>query len=83
MICYAGKSIGGNGYFLILGIKYPDKHKLHFDYIEQWFKQTSDIIIDKNCSDKTRLRYYSYNDDSYHINENAPILVKYDEPKKE
>ena len=82
-ICYAGKSIGGNGYFLILGIKYPDKHKLHFNYIKEWFKQHSNIAIDKSCSDKTRLRYYSYSNDSCYINEAAPILEMYVEPKKE
>ena len=75
VVCYAGKSVSGNGYFLIIGIEYPDKHKLYFRYIERWFKDYN-ITIDKNCSDVTRLRIYSYSD-SYYINENATVLNKY------
>ena len=74
-VCYAGKSVSGNGYFLIIGIEYPEKHKLHFQYIEKWLR-SYDIIIDKACSDNNRLRIYSYSD-NYYINENATILNKY------
>ena len=81
VVCYAGKSVSGNGYFLIIAIKHPDKHKLHFRHIERWFKWHN-INIDKACSDKTRLRIYSYSD-TYYINGNAAILKKYDEEVKE
>tara|TARA_B110000285_G_scaffold130566_2_gene146686 strand:+ start:2489 stop:3400 length:912 start_codon:yes stop_codon:yes gene_type:complete len=76
VVCYAGKSVSGNGYFLIIGIAYPDKHKLHFRYIQKWLK-VYDISIDKTCSNVDRLRIYSYSD-NYYINENATILNSYD-----
>ena len=76
VVCYAGKSVGGNGYFLIIGIANPDKHKLHFRYIQKWFKDYN-IAIDKACSNVDRLRAYSYSDNFY-INENATILNSYD-----
>jgi hypothetical protein len=76
VVCYAGKSVSGNGYFMIIGIAYPDKHKLHFRYIQRWLKYYN-IIIDKACSNIDRLRIYSYSD-SYYINENATILNSYD-----
>ncbi len=75
-VCYAGKSVSGNGYFLIVGIAYPDKHKLHFTYIQRWLKHYN-ITIDKACSNVDRLRIYSYSD-NYYINENATILNSYD-----
>ncbi|MDA7761718.1 PriCT-2 domain-containing protein [Crocinitomicaceae bacterium] len=76
VVCYAGKSVSGNGYFLIIGIANPDKHKLHFRYIQRWFKDYN-ITIDKACSNVDRLRIYSYCDNFY-INENATILNSYD-----
>lgn len=77
VVCYAGKSVGGNGYFLIIGIANPDKHKLHFRYIQKWFKDYN-ITIDKACSNVDRLRIFSYSD-NYYINENATILYNYDQ----
>jgi hypothetical protein len=76
VVCYAGKSVSGNGYFLIIGIANPDKHKLHFRYIQRWLKHYN-ITIDKACSNVDRLRIYSYSD-NYYINENATILNSYD-----
>ncbi|MDC1266369.1 PriCT-2 domain-containing protein [Crocinitomicaceae bacterium] len=76
VVCYAGKSVSGNGYFLIIGIAYPDKHKLHFRYIQRWLKHYN-ITIDKACSNIDRLRIYSYSD-NYYINENATILNSYE-----
>ena len=72
-ICYAGHSVGGIGYYLIIGIENPYRHKEYFEYLSEWFKDAEDINIDKNCKNLSRLRYYSI-DDNPHINENATIL---------
>ena len=72
-ICYAGHSVGGIGYYLIIGIENPYRHKEYFEYLACWFKDAEDINIDKNCKNLSRLRYYSI-DDNPHINENATIL---------
>ena len=31
---YVGRSIGGSGYFLIIGISNPEKHRAHFKHIK-------------------------------------------------
>ena len=80
-IRYAGTSVGGKGYFLIIGIENPDKHKLYFEFIRVWFKNNFKIVIDKNCINISRLRLFSYDDNPY-INESAAILNQYNEPKK-
>lgn len=74
-ICYAGHSVGGIGYYLIIGIENPNRHKEYFEYLACWFKDAEDINIDKTCKNLSRLRYYSI-DDNPHINENATILKK-------
>ena len=72
-ICYAGHSVGGVGYYLIIGIENPNRHKEYFEYLASWFRYSEDINIDKTCKNLSRLRYYSV-DDNPHINENATIL---------
>ena len=72
-ICYAGHSVGGVGYYLIIGIENPNRHKEYFEYLASWFKDAEEINIDKTCKNLSRLRYYSV-DDNPHINENATIL---------
>ena len=72
-ICYAGHSFGGVGYYLIIGIENPNRHKEYFNYLANWFRYSEDINIDKTCKNLSRLRYYSV-DDNPHINENATIL---------
>ena len=72
-ICYAGHSVGGKGYYLIIMIENPNRHKEYFEYLSKWFKYAEDINIDKTCKNLSRLRYYSIDDNPY-INENAIIL---------
>ena len=72
-ICYAGHSVGGKGYYLIIMIENPNRHKEYFEYLTKWFKDAEDINIDKTCKNLSRLRYYSIDDNPY-INENATIL---------
>ena len=72
-ICYAGHSAGGVGYYLIMGIENPHRHKEYFNYLASWFRYREDIIIDKSGKNLSRLRYYSV-DNKHYINENATIL---------
>ena len=72
-VCYAGHSAGGIGYYLIIGIENPQRHKEYFNYLASWFRYREDIIIDKSGKNLSRLRYYSVDDKQY-INENATIL---------
>jgi hypothetical protein len=72
-ICYAGHSVGGIGYYLIIRIENPYRHKEYFNYLASWFRYTEEIKIDENGKDLSRLRIYSVDDNPY-INENATIL---------
>ena len=81
VVNYAGRSVGGNGYFLIIGISNPEKHRAHFRYIKDHLKKSYDINVDDSCINVSRLRLISYDDKCY-LNEKADLLRKYDEPKK-
>lgn len=72
-VCYAGHSAGGIGYYLIIGIENPQRHKEYFNYLASWFRYREDIIIDESGKNLSRLRYYSI-DNKHYINENATIL---------
>jgi len=72
-ICYAGHSAGGVGYYLIIGIENPYRHKEYFNYLASWFRYSEDINIDESGKNLSRLRYYSVDDKQY-INESATIL---------
>lgn len=74
-VAYAGKSVSGKGIFCIIPISSDkDKFKQHFTALKEEFEQMG-IVIDKNCSNINRLRYYSYDDNKY-INPNANVYSK-------
>ena len=71
-VAYSGLSVSGKGVFCLIPILYPDKHKEHFKALEKCFERLG-IIVDKACSDVSRLRGYSYDKDAY-FNENAVMF---------
>ena len=74
-VAYAGKSVSGRGIFCIIPVTNDkDKFKQHFLAIKEEFANKN-IVIDKNCSNINRLRYYSYDDNKY-INPNANVYTK-------
>jgi len=72
-ICYAGLSVRGKGYYLIIRIENPNRHKDYFEYLSRWFENAEEIKIDTSGRDIGRLRIYSVDDNPY-INESATIL---------
>jgi len=72
-VCYAGQSVSGEGYYLIIKIEKPERHKEHFEFIKDWFKYAEDINIDKSCINVGRLRLFS-SDNTPYINEKAIVL---------
>ena len=74
-VCYAGQSVGGKGYYLIIKIEKPERHKEYFEFIKEWIKYGKDINIDESCKDVARLRFFSVDDNPY-INEKATVLKK-------
>ena len=71
-ISYVGLSVSGRGVFGLIPIRFPEKHKEHFEALKVAFSKLG-IVLDKACGDVTRLRIYSYDKDAY-FNENAVMF---------
>ena len=79
-VAYVAHSVSGNGYFVIIPLKYPTYHKAQFEKLVRVFADM-EINIDRACGDVCRLRCQSYDIHQY-INMNAkPFTGIYQEPK--
>lgn len=58
-IYYVGLSCSGKGLFAVVKIKNPSQHSEYYRAMVEFFKER-DIILDKQCSDISRLRIVSY-----------------------
>lgn len=77
--CYM-KSCSGTGLFALVRLAYPEKHKEQFAALFEEYKALG-ITLDKACSDITRIRFASYDDEPY-INEHCvPYRGIYVPPK--
>lgn len=76
---YAGLSISGKGLFVIVPIKYPERHEAHFDSLFDDFADMG-ITIDKACRDVSRARFVSYDAEPIY-NPDAPIYSKFKLPE--
>ena len=83
-VAYCSLSASGHGVFCLIPIRYPERHKEHFNALKLDFLKYN-IVIDISCSDVSRLRISSYDEQSY-TNLNAVIytnLVELEGRKKE
>lgn len=80
-IAYCALSVSGKGFFLVIPLRYPEKHLQQFRQLQIDFRKMG-IMIDSACSDITRLRCLSY-DEHPIINENATLYegVYVEKPK--
>lgn len=76
-IAYCSQSASGNGFFCIIPIAHPDKHRLHFHALEEQFKLWG-VTIDSNCKDTSRLRFATYDPEPL-VNINAEKYTIYAE----
>jgi len=78
------KSCSGTGYFALIPLAYPDRHKEQFASLLKEYAALG-INLDRQCGDVTRVRFASY-DDAPYINphaipydglmgDNAPLLM--------
>ncbi len=74
-VAYCGLSVSGSGYWGLVPIAFPEKHKEHFQFMCNWFKKHG-IIIDPAPSNVASLRGYSYDPNAY-FNHNAETLRAY------
>jgi hypothetical protein len=63
-VAYAGLSASGQGYFIIIPIKYPEHHKLHFEALKNDLESYG-LIIDSAPQNVASLRGYSYDPGAY------------------
>ncbi|NJB86160.1 hypothetical protein GGR26_001928 [Lewinella marina] len=77
---YVGRSVRGNGYMVIVPIKYPQLHQDHFDALKSWLL-TYGIRVDSACRNVARARFYSYDPDAY-FNHHAPAFDGFPEAPK-
>lgn len=68
---YCGQSASGTGYFCIMPIADPSKHRDYFRAIAHDFKRCG-IVIDRKCINVNRLRFVSY-DASPYVNTGAQV----------
>jgi len=80
-VAYCGLSISGKGFWGLIPISQPNKHKEYFKALEQAFKKFK-ITIDPSCKDVSRLRGYSYDPDGYFNHNAIPFEAIYHEPVK-
>jgi VirE N-terminal domain len=60
-VFYAGLSASGNGCYVILPLKYPDRFIESFLGIQYAFKKELNVDIEQGCHNINRLRFASYN----------------------
>lgn len=71
---YIGLSVSGNGFYCIVPISEPEKHKEQFQAISNDLRQYG-INVDQSGSDITRLRFASYDSEPY-FNHQAKVYTK-------
>jgi len=68
-VAFAAHSVGDRGFYCIVPISSPAKHKQHFESLYKAFKRCG-IIIDRSGCDVSRKRFVSFDDEPY-INQDA------------
>lgn len=79
-ISFCGRSCGGKGFFILIPISNPDKHREHFKALQKDFEEIG-ITIDKSGINPSRFRYFSYDNEAYY-NFAAEVYDKIFEEKK-
>ena len=79
-VAFCGHSVSYTGYWGLVKIAYPEKHLQHFRALQKSFARLG-ITIDPSCSDVSRLRGYSYDEDAYFNHNPAPFYLL-DEPAR-
>jgi hypothetical protein len=65
-IYYAGLSISGDGIFIIIKVRNPKYHKMHYKALANEVSETTGLKIDMSCCDIARLRSASYDPVPYY-----------------
>ena len=74
-VSFCAHSVGGEGFYCIISIKYPDQHRLHFKSLQMDFARCG-VTIDKSCINVGRIRFVSH-DSEYYYNSDAVVYDMY------
>lgn len=80
-VAYCGASVSGTGFFLLIPLAYPGRHKEQFQALKNEFWKWG-IVIDKSCGNIDRLRGASFDADAYYNNRAIPFAGLPNEDKK-
>ncbi len=78
-IAYCGLSVSGRGYWALVPLAYPDRHKEQFAAIEREFAGHG-ITLDTKPKNVASLRGYSYDRDAYYNHKATPYAECYEVP---
>lgn len=81
-IAYVGKSVSGKGYWALIPIAFPDKHKAHFKALEAIFLRMG-LKLDSAPSNVVSARFYAYDKEAYFNHYATPFtgLLEEESPK--
>lgn len=72
-VAYCGRSCRGEGFFLLIPIADPAKHREYFRALEADFLRCG-LKVDRSCKDVSRKRFVSYDPDPY-VNTAAQVYA--------
>lgn len=73
-VAYCSHSCSGEGYFVLIPIAQPEKHREHFISICDDFERCK-ISVDRACINVSRTRTVSFDENAY-INENTTVYTR-------
>lgn len=79
-VAYCGRSIGYKGFFILIPISNPDKHREHFKSLQKGFEEIG-ITIDRSGINPSRFRYFSWDNEAYYNFEAEVYANIYEETK--
>nr|WP_299820092.1 BT4734/BF3469 family protein [uncultured Pontibacter sp.] len=80
-VAYCGHSVSGTGFWCLIPIAFPDKHREHILALIEAFDKIYHIKVDPAPSNVASLRGYSYDPDAYFNHRAIPVEVYY-EPQR-
>jgi len=78
-VAYCGLSVSGKGYWGLIPIQQPERHKQHFKALRNQFQRIG-LTIDDKPSNVAALRGYTFDPDAYFNHEAVPFSLL-DEPE--
>lgn len=77
---FAALSASAKGVFVVIPIRYPERHKDHYTALETIFAKYG-LKIDSQCKDVCRLRFMTYDKDAVFNKDVTQFRLTYPEPR--